>query len=347
MARGRMLNRSLAQSVQFMSLANDTHRLLFVMAIPHLDREGRMTANPRAFRATACPMLDHITDRTILEAFNDFSKNRLIDFYTDDGSRDVYSSPGFKNQQQGMRYDREAPSKFGCPPGTANPGKKSGPPPDSSGAGPETSGYTPESQQNEPTDAKLQHSGPPPESVRSQSGGLPLKLKEVNANQISLSQLETVRTRARAREGTAQISRERESPELAPEGTRLDPNWEPSEELIAWCSKDPWVDMPRRVVLSLTGFFKDKWLGEPGRAALRVDWNAQARMFYRHYRETHQNLPRASAMVVEEEERPPPPKHPSLAKIESAVRVEEPSSASTSELMTAIGRVGVGEPEEK
>jgi hypothetical protein len=350
-----MINRSVATSVQVMHLKNDTHRLLFLLSIPHLDRDGKMTGNARAFRATVCPMLDHVTDQTVVEAFADFRRSKLVAVYTDVQGQEVYWAPGFARQQAGMRYGRESESKFGGPPPSpAKTATQAGPAPARSGSGPVLSASGPDVDPKLSNHAESSNSVQAPDQSRSRAGGLRLNGIEGKRNQngiedpdpssLSPKQLPRVRETDAPE---APESREREISDFAPEATRLDPNWEPSEDFLDWAAKDPWVDMPRRVALSLRGYFRDKWLGMPGPGALRVDWNAQARIFYRGYREQHPGLPRQSQMVVQEDDDAPPPKHPSLARLEEETRAAEASPApSSSDLVAAIGRVGVAGPEE-
>jgi hypothetical protein len=357
MARGRMLNKMLAHSVQFTSLANDTHRLLFLMAIPNLDRDGRMSGNPRAFRAIACPMLDHVTDDTVRAAFDDFKRLRLIEFYVDEEGQEVYESPSFARQQQGMRYSREGPSKFGANPSKPRRGQKSGPTPPSSGPTPDLFGAAPDSAPKSGNVSTSPNSATGPELVRSEAGGRrPNGIEgkgsgmEIKSQPLSLSSNQQPRAQARACDaGTipppaGEGGRERGfSPE---EGTRCSPTWEPSDELIRWAESDPFVDLPGRVVEMLKGEFRDYWIAMPGQRAYKADWQAQARIYLRVYRHKNPHAPRASDGHWMGGDIPPPPKHPEIERIEAEMK-EKSEPPDTSELMAAMGRVGVVGKEEK
>lgn len=105
MAEGRMLKRKISVSAQVADLLSDTHRLLFTWGIAHLDVDGRMSANPRKFKALVCPMLDHVTVETIKEFFTDIQKNGLADIYEAAGEWWM-EYPTFENHQN-LRRDRE------------------------------------------------------------------------------------------------------------------------------------------------------------------------------------------------------------------------------------------------
>lgn len=354
MARGRMLNRSLAHSVQFSNLQNDTHRLLFVMAIPHLDRDGRMTGNPRAFRATACPMLDHVTDETVRAAFSDFERVKLVQFYTDDEGQEVASAPGFERQQQGMRYGREGPSRFGPDPNAPPKGKSPRGGRGNSGAGPDDSGLGPDNVRNLSNSAESHNSGVTPDQVRTSSGERRLKGNEVKGKlngsasvsekPHSLTSNLDPRAHARAqgllRNAIPEEERERELDFQAPEPTRIDPNWKPSESLYRWAAEDRDVDLPPDVVSYLGRKFVDYWKAQGGPRSMRADWDAQFRNYGRMYREDHPKCPRASQNDRVEVSKLPPPKHPGLAKIESEI-AGKGEVIESSELMASLSRVGV------
>ena len=117
MARGRMLVRSIATNDQLADLASDTHRLLFTLAVPHLDRDGRMTADPRRFRGIVAPLLEHLSVDDCRAALSDMIERELVVAYLDERGQKVLAFPGFKGSQPGLRYDREPASSFGSPAG--------------------------------------------------------------------------------------------------------------------------------------------------------------------------------------------------------------------------------------
>lgn len=114
MADGRMLKKKISLNEALADLKNDTHRLLFTWAIPHLDIEGRISGSPRVFKGTVVPLIDSITPKIIREFCEDAHKKHLIAVYEIDGEW-VIEFPGFRNNQN-LRETREAPSKYPPPP---------------------------------------------------------------------------------------------------------------------------------------------------------------------------------------------------------------------------------------
>lgn len=117
MATGRMLNRSISTSPKVAELANDTHRLVFTWSIAHLDRDGRMSGDPRELRARVAPLLEHVTTAVAAAAIADIIGRGLAIAYLDENGRGVVAYPGFGDEQRGLRPEREAASRFGAPPG--------------------------------------------------------------------------------------------------------------------------------------------------------------------------------------------------------------------------------------
>jgi len=139
MAEGRMLKKKVSVDCRWADLANDTHRLLFIVGIAHLDIEGRISGDPREFKAAVGPMLGHITKEVVLEFFEDAGKLGLIQRYQANG-RWVVQYPGFRKNQT-LRADKEAPSRYPPPPSDVpSPECNSGTTP---GELPEDSGTTP------------------------------------------------------------------------------------------------------------------------------------------------------------------------------------------------------------
>lgn len=112
MARGRFISASVATDARLNSLSVEAE-LAYLMAIPHLDRDGLIEGNPNVLWGKICPMR-----RTFLEMMADivqeWTKAGLVMCYdSDEGS--VLWFLGFAKNQQGMRYDRETPSRFPKP----------------------------------------------------------------------------------------------------------------------------------------------------------------------------------------------------------------------------------------
>ena len=87
---------------------------LFMRCIPHLDVEGRMTANPEVVFATACPLRPVLLTRVegMLTELEDVG---LLARYQVSGKRYMFF-PGFERSQVGLRKDREAASNIPEPP---------------------------------------------------------------------------------------------------------------------------------------------------------------------------------------------------------------------------------------
>ncbi|MEW6385942.1 MAG: hypothetical protein AB1491_00275 [Thermodesulfobacteriota bacterium] len=114
MAEGRMLKKKISIDVRWADLKTDTHRLLFTVGIAHLDIEGRISGDPREFKAAVAPMLDHVTQEVVLDFFQDAERLGLIWRYRVDG-RWVIQYPGFKKNQT-LRPEKEGKSIYPPPP---------------------------------------------------------------------------------------------------------------------------------------------------------------------------------------------------------------------------------------
>ncbi len=113
MAEGRMLKRKISTDTKLADLENDSQRLLFTWAIPHLDIEGRMIGDPREFKAMVCPLLEKSTDE-ILSFFASAEHIGLIHRYEISGQW-VLQFPGFKKNQS-LNPNKEAKSRLPEPP---------------------------------------------------------------------------------------------------------------------------------------------------------------------------------------------------------------------------------------
>lgn len=120
MARGRFLSKKIAVSEQLGSVSLLADHL-FTKCLPHLDREGRITASPAGLKALAVPLRPEITVENIpnllaeLAAAHGPEGEPLLHLYDSRGRPAAYF-PGFARSQQGLRMDREAPSQFTEPP---------------------------------------------------------------------------------------------------------------------------------------------------------------------------------------------------------------------------------------
>ena len=114
--RGRFVSRSIAVNEQLAAVSLQAD-YLFRACIPHLDVEGCVTGNPALLRSIVAPLRTEIGDGVVpdllreLANATDHTGTPLI-FWFEIGGTKVVEFPGFARQQQGLRKDREAPSKF-------------------------------------------------------------------------------------------------------------------------------------------------------------------------------------------------------------------------------------------
>ena len=120
MARGRFISESVAKDLRLNSLSVEAE-LVYLMTIPHLDRDGLIEGDTEVVYGTVCPKRRIFIDR-IGEFIREWVQVGLVTMYdSDEGS--VLWFRGFTKNQVGLRYDRETPSKFPPPPGhTFGPG---------------------------------------------------------------------------------------------------------------------------------------------------------------------------------------------------------------------------------
>ncbi len=130
MARGRMVSRSISRDLDLSDLANEHGSdiaLLFTWMIPHLDRDGRLDADPEVVKGLIVPRIRRIDSAMVAEFIRIYSGKNLVEIYETERGLRFLSFPGFTKHQSGMRYDRETPSDF---PDPEQCRKVSGPTPD-------------------------------------------------------------------------------------------------------------------------------------------------------------------------------------------------------------------------
>jgi hypothetical protein len=146
-----MLNRSISRDRDLSDLINETDSdvgLLFTWMIPHLDRDGRIDADPEVVKGLIVPRLRRIDAAKVAELLRILAAKNLVEIYEDDRGLRFLSFPGFKKNQAGMRYDREAASEFPTP------------------------------------EECRQVSGPTPESIRTNSGPAPAEWNGMEENRM-------------------------------------------------------------------------------------------------------------------------------------------------------------------
>lgn len=109
-----MLKKAVSNSRRLAELSSDTARLIYTWLIPHLDIEGRFSAEPSIIKGNIFPRIKTITEAIISRTLKEMSDIGLIILYQVDG--DYYLElRKFKNHQS-LRKDKEAQSKIPPPP---------------------------------------------------------------------------------------------------------------------------------------------------------------------------------------------------------------------------------------
>jgi len=126
MARGRLLTIELLNDERF-NLMSEKAQLLFMRAWPHLDRDGRITGNPR--RLWAQIDVDHIENMDRIAAcIDEWIASGLVMRY-ESGKGPVLFFVEFRLHNLKLTYTEEAASVWPPPPGWHN--TRQGPVPDS------------------------------------------------------------------------------------------------------------------------------------------------------------------------------------------------------------------------
>ncbi len=115
MARGRMIAATVADDKRFNELPIDA-ALVYLMAIPQLDRDGLILGEPTTLWGQVCRRRVDLIPRMadIIAAW--IAAELVTAYKTNDGDTVLYFT-GFQKNQAMTHYDREATSRFPCPPG--------------------------------------------------------------------------------------------------------------------------------------------------------------------------------------------------------------------------------------
>lgn len=114
MARGRMLNNSIARDKRVNDLPDDTCRLLFSWLISFADREGRTYGDAALVKSMVFPRRTDIDTEQVERYLNIMHESGLIFLYFADGDRYI-SFPAFEKNQPGLRKEREPASEIPAP----------------------------------------------------------------------------------------------------------------------------------------------------------------------------------------------------------------------------------------
>lgn len=106
MARGRMLNKSVSNSLKFDRLPDDTCRLMATWIIAHLDCNGVFYGNATVVKSLVFTRRRDVTIEQVEIYLQAMKEIGLIEFFEADGQRwQVW--PGFDHNQIGLRKERE------------------------------------------------------------------------------------------------------------------------------------------------------------------------------------------------------------------------------------------------
>lgn len=145
MAAGRFISISVAEDVRLNSVSVEA-QMMYLMTIPHLDRDGIINGNPSVLRGRVCPLREDFISK-MSTIINEWVQAGLVVRYTD-GDDTALWFKGFSKNNPLTHYGREKASKFAPPPGYIRGEKglevnNESSLPEVSGTLPDTSGKTP------------------------------------------------------------------------------------------------------------------------------------------------------------------------------------------------------------
>lgn len=177
MARGRMINQTIAEDMEFNNLSLEA-QLVYLRTIPHLDRDGLINGHPTILWGKVAPLLPDLLGAmpAIIDEWIDAD---LVLKYAQAKTQILYFK-GFSKNQIGMRYDREPASTFPVPPGHRRGkdgieplGSNPPPPPNKPKDSPPPSADKVPSQENTSDNVVPPTSDNLPANIRQTSGSLP------------------------------------------------------------------------------------------------------------------------------------------------------------------------------
>lgn len=178
MAQGRFTSRTIAIDPK-LGLLSETAELLYLKAIPHLDRDGLCTGDPYGLLGMISPLRFSQLQGKIAGCIDEWIlRDLVIRYQTSLGP--VLMFLGFSKQQK-LQYDREAPSQFAAPPGYVRTNKglvKATDVPWTSDSGfltknPESEAKTPESRPQAEAEGKAKAEGKAEAQSEQQAEGAP------------------------------------------------------------------------------------------------------------------------------------------------------------------------------
>lgn len=115
MARGRMLNTTVASDLRLNELSLEAH-WAYMMAVPHLDRDGIMLGHPKVVAGKICPLRPEV-GVSMPAIIDEWVATGLVIAYDTDNGPALYFAGFQKNQNLGSSYPKEGRSVFPPPPG--------------------------------------------------------------------------------------------------------------------------------------------------------------------------------------------------------------------------------------
>lgn len=115
MPAGRFLSKTVATDEPLNHLSWQA-QAVYMMAVPHLDRDGLITGHPLLLMAQVAPLRAAELVGVMAELIQEWITAELVVRY-DDSGQPVLFFPGFLKHQRLPHYDREMPSEFAAPPG--------------------------------------------------------------------------------------------------------------------------------------------------------------------------------------------------------------------------------------
>lgn len=112
MAEGRMLKKEISDSMKLGQLKSDRPRVLYFMMLPHLDRDGRLKADPYKIKGQICTMLPY-SIKSIQTALEQLHAVGLLILYSIDDKQ--YLQYTRFHDFQSFNYNKEAKSKISPP----------------------------------------------------------------------------------------------------------------------------------------------------------------------------------------------------------------------------------------
>lgn len=113
MPEGRMLKKRISDSKRLGALRSDSARLLYTWLLPHLDVEGRYSADPDLIKGHIFPKVKSMTLQKINKLLYELAEQGLIILYKSDG--EIYLNLKKFHEFQKIDREREAKSKIPAP----------------------------------------------------------------------------------------------------------------------------------------------------------------------------------------------------------------------------------------